>query len=48
MEVYTVWVDGLEMSQDIYNLQTAKDIADDWKRLGFTDVDIMCQYKFEE
>ena len=48
IEVYTIWVDRVQMSQEIYNLQEAKDVYDDWKRLGYEDVDLMCEYRFEE
>lgn len=45
--VYSVWVDGLEMSQEFKNQQIAIDIADDWKRLGFENVDIMSYIVYE-
>jgi hypothetical protein len=48
IEVYTVWVDGIQMSQEINNLRAAQDVYDDWKRLGYENVDLMCEYKFEE
>jgi hypothetical protein len=48
IEVYTVWVDRIQMSGEIYNLQAARDVFDDWKRLGYEDVDLMCEYRFEE
>jgi len=48
IEVYTIWVDRVQMSQEIYNLQEAKDVYDDWIRLGYEDVDLMCEYRFEE
>ena len=48
IEVYTVWVDRIQMSPEIYNLQEARDVFDDWIRLGYTDVDLMCEYRFEE
>jgi hypothetical protein len=48
IEVYTVWVDRIQMSPEIYNLQEARDVYDDWIRLGYTDVDLMCEYRFEE
>lgn len=48
IEVYTVWVDRIQMSGEIYNLQEARDVFDDWIRLGYTDVDLMCEYRFEE
>ena len=48
IEVYTVWVDGIQMSQEINNLRAAQDVYDDWKRLGYEDVDLMCEYRFEE
>lgn len=48
IEVYTVWVDGIQMTQEINNLRAAQDVYDDWKRLGYENVDLMCEYRFEE
>jgi hypothetical protein len=48
IEVYTVWVDRVQISPEMYNLQEAKDVFDDWRRKGYTDLDLMCEYRFEE
>ena len=48
IEVYTVWVDRVQISPEIYNLQEAQDVFDDWRRKGYTDLDLMCEYRFEE
>jgi len=46
--VYTVWVGGVETSEEIFNIDTALDIADDWKRKGYDDVEIGSYYRREQ
>ena len=46
--VYTVWVGGVETSEELFNIDTALDIADDWKRKGYDDVEIGSYYRQEQ
>lgn len=46
--VYTVWIGGVETSEEISNIATALDIADDWRRKGYDDVEISSYYRQEQ
>lgn len=48
VKVYTVWVGGMEVSPELFNIQQAMDIADDWKRIGYDDVQIGSYYRREQ
>ncbi len=46
--VYTVWVGGVETSEELFNIATALDVADDWRRKGYDDVEIGSYYRQEQ
>tara|TARA_X000001388_G_C2229325_1_gene122472 strand:- start:2184 stop:2354 length:171 start_codon:yes stop_codon:yes gene_type:complete len=46
--VYTVWVGGVETSEELFNIDTALDVADDWRRKGYDDVEIGSYYRQEQ
>jgi hypothetical protein len=48
IKVYTVWVGGMEVSPELFNEQQAMDIADDWKRIGYDDVQIGSYFRKEQ
>ena len=48
VQVYTVWVGGIEISPELSSIESAKDIADDWRRMGYDDVVIGSYFRKEQ
>ena len=48
VKIYTVWVGGIEISPELFSEESANDVADDWRRMGYTDVAIGSYYRREQ
>lgn len=48
VKVYTVWVGGIEISPELFSIESANDVADDWRRMGYDDVVIGSYYRREQ
>ena len=46
--VYTVWVGGVETSPELFSIESANDVADDWRRMGYDDVVIGSYFRKEQ
>jgi alpha-D-ribose 1-methylphosphonate 5-phosphate C-P lyase len=48
IQVFTVWVGGVEVTDELFNLNEADEVVDDWKDRGYDDVGIMTYFRREQ
>lgn len=48
IQVFTVWVGGVEVTDELFNLNEANEVVEAWKGRGYDDVEIMMYFRREQ